>query len=185
MKCEKCNIETATIHLTEIIKDSKSEVHLCEKCARDIGLNSKLSGFTISIPEMLTFLNKNDLEGVETGDRCKICGTGFLDYTKTGLIGCPQCYENIKQSIMSIAEGIHGTVIHKGKIPKNYISNDNELQSENFFENTDVKTETLNDLKKYLEKAVLEEDYENAALYRDKIDEMLKLNEAKIAEKNI
>jgi protein arginine kinase activator len=178
MKCERCSLEIATIHLTEIIKDSKSEVHLCEKCARDIGLNAKLSGFSISIPEMLTFLNKSDLEGVETGDRCKICGTGFFEYSKTGLIGCPQCYENIKQSIKPVAEGIHGSVIHKGKIPKYFINEESDVKSE---ENTSIiveKTETLEDIKHLLEQAVLEENYENAAIYRDKIDYMLKLSEA-------
>lgn len=178
MKCERCSIETATIHLTEIIKDSKSEVHLCEKCAREIGLNSKLSGFSISIPEMLTFLNKSDLDGVESDDRCRICGTGFLDYSKTGLIGCPHCYENIKQSIMPIAEGIHGTVIHKGKIPKNFIKEKETHDSVEKSAESDENIVTLTVLKQNLEKAVLDENYENAALYRDKIDAMLKLNEA-------
>ena len=178
MKCEKCNLDIATIHLTEIIKDTKSEVHLCEKCAREIGLNAKLSGFSISIPEMLTFLNKNDLEGVETGDRCKICGTGFFDYSKTGLIGCPQCYENIKQTIKPVAEGIHGSVIHKGKIPKYFIKEEIEDKVEETALIHEEKTETIEDLKQLLEKAVLEENYENAAIYRDKIDNILKKIEA-------
>jgi hypothetical protein len=42
----------ATVHLTEIIKNVKSEVHLCEACARGIGLNSKLSNFSLTVPDM-------------------------------------------------------------------------------------------------------------------------------------
>ncbi|HUW57720.1 MAG TPA: hypothetical protein VMZ92_13860 [Planctomycetota bacterium] len=36
--CQICKKNVATVHLTEIIKDKKREIHLCEGCARKKGL---------------------------------------------------------------------------------------------------------------------------------------------------
>ncbi len=34
MQCDICKKKKATVHLTEIIDDQMSEMHLCEECAR-------------------------------------------------------------------------------------------------------------------------------------------------------
>ena len=34
MVCDVCGKKQATVHLTEIVDDSMSELHLCEECAR-------------------------------------------------------------------------------------------------------------------------------------------------------
>ena len=36
MLCEKCNKRVATIHLIKLINGEKSEVRLCESCAKEI-----------------------------------------------------------------------------------------------------------------------------------------------------
>ena len=34
MLCERCNKNPATVHVTKVLNDRKTEVHLCEQCAK-------------------------------------------------------------------------------------------------------------------------------------------------------
>jgi len=108
MICEKCSQNDATIHLTEIIKNEKSEVHLCERCAREIGLNSKLSNFSISIPEMLSFLDLDEIDKNQDINQCRTCGFSYINYSTEGNLGCPDCYTYLKDQIMPVIAGFHG-----------------------------------------------------------------------------
>jgi len=97
MFCERCKKNEATIHLSEVVKNIKSEVHLCEQCARDVGLNTKISNFTLSLPEMLTFLNVDETSDSREHRRCHSCGSSFMDYRKNGKLGCPDCYNFLSE----------------------------------------------------------------------------------------
>jgi hypothetical protein len=92
MYCERCKKNEATIHLSEIMKDIKSEVHLCEHCAREVGLNTKISNFTLTLPEMLTFMNVDEVNDFQGKKRCSTCGCDFIEYKTNGKLGCPDCY---------------------------------------------------------------------------------------------
>ena len=41
MKCNICKKEIATIHLTEIINNKIKEIHVCEKCAKEKGIETE------------------------------------------------------------------------------------------------------------------------------------------------
>ena len=169
MFCERCKNIEATIHLTEIIKDVKSEVHLCENCAREIGLNSKLSNFSLSIPEMLSFLDVNEVDEYASGGVCKSCGLSFVDYSREYKLGCPDCYTHMGDSLQPVIAAYHGSTIHGGKHPSN---------PEGAVTATYVKTvrlipkRSVEELKELLDRAVTDERYEEAAVLRDRIREM-------------
>ncbi len=166
MLCERCKNNEATIHLTEIIKDIKSELHLCEGCARDIGLNSKLSNFSLSIPEMLSFLDVEDVNEYVDTNLCKSCGFTFMDYQKSKKLGCPDCYTFLGDSLRPVVTAYHGSMKHYGKIPNNMATVSKE-------ENTvEEKTLTESELQQQLNEAVMEERYEDAAILRDRISEL-------------
>jgi len=168
MLCEKCRNREATIHLTEIIKDVKSEVHLCEICAREIGLNSKLSNFSISVPEMLSFLDIEELDNLKDENMCQNCGFTYMDYNRTGKLGCPDCYAYLDEHLRSVIIGYHGSDKHVGKSPDNHLS---PLESK---DSASAKNdESAEMLQRQLEKAVLEERYEEAAILRDRINDIL------------
>jgi len=166
MFCEICKKAEATIHLTEIIKDVKSEIHLCENCAREIGLNSKLSNFSISVPEMLTFLDVNDVE--EKGDDtiCRTCGLSFVDYSRNGKLGCQDCYRYLRDSLLSVIVSYHGEKRHVGKLPGNICGSGSAVSAPVSGERAGY---TVAELRERLEKAVEEERYEDAAILRDRI----------------
>ena len=46
--CQVCKKNVATVHLTEIIKENKREIHLCEECAAKKGVAFKSHQFSIS-----------------------------------------------------------------------------------------------------------------------------------------
>jgi protein arginine kinase activator len=170
MQCERCKNIEATIHLTEIIKDVKSEVHLCESCARGIGVNSKLSNFSLSIPELLSFLDLNEVEDCVDGGMCKSCGLTFMDFSREGKLGCPDCYKYLNDSLKSVILGFHGATRHIGKHPNNTMAGDRDA----YVKPVQVISEkkSIEELKRQLNKAVFEERYEEAAVIRDKIREI-------------
>lgn len=172
MLCERCKERDATVHLTEIIKNVKSEVHLCEVCAREIGLNAQLSSFSLSVPDMLSFLDVNEID--ENGDTtaCASCGYTFIDYKKNGKLGCPDCYRYLKSSLYPVMTNYHGSAQHVGKVPMNFVEQGSRgvMLLEKVRSRT--STMTVTEMKKKLEEAVREERYEDAAVLRDRIQEI-------------
>jgi len=90
MLCDLCNKNPATVHLTEIIDDQMSELHLCEECARQksalmeqqFGLSDLLAG----LAEFVEKPNK-DVE-VAVSLKCASCGLTYEDFKKIGRLGC-------------------------------------------------------------------------------------------------
>lgn len=170
MFCERCKKEEATIHLTEIIKEERSEVNLCESCAKEIGLNSKLSKFSISLPDMLSFMKMDELPEREVNDDslvCQTCGMTFSSYARQGKLGCSDCYNYLEDAIVKIIKGYHSDKKHIGKIPKTVYETDAENKI-----SADVSA--VDELQERLRNAVSEERYEEAAILRDKINSAAK-----------
>ena len=169
MLCERCKNIEATIHLTEIIKDVKSEVHLCESCAREIGLNSKLSNFSLSIPEMLSFLDVSEIDENSAGSVCKSCGLSFMDYGRDNKLGCPDCYVHLDDSLKSVIAGFHGATRHVGKQPS---APSIAVEAYARTPRTVTVKKSIDELRNQLGRAVYAERYEEAAQLRDRINEM-------------
>jgi len=169
MYCERCKKNEATIHLSEIIKDIKSEVHLCEQCARDVGLNTKISNFTLTLPEMLTFLNVDEVNDYQGKKRCGRCGCDFIEYKKNGRLGCPDCYIELADQLEPVMNSYHGDAKHCGKFPS-FNNGENSVYIKPVKQDAD--SENIQKLQAELEEAVREERYEDAAVLRDRIIEM-------------
>ena len=169
MLCERCKKNEATIHLSEVIKDMKSEIHLCESCANEVGLNAKISNFSLSIPEMLTFLNVDEITDYNDDKYCTTCSSGFIDYKKNGKLGCPECYNNMAEFIASVIIGHHGEKRHIGKSP---VYNEKAYYSDGDLRNYKVNDENTDYLQAQLASAIDDERYEEAAILRDKIKDI-------------
>ena len=46
MVCDQCRERDAVVHLTQIVENAVSQVHLCERCAAERGIET-----TISVPQ--------------------------------------------------------------------------------------------------------------------------------------
>jgi protein arginine kinase activator len=157
MLCEICKQSQATVHLTEIINDQMSELHLCEACANQKGAQVE-SHFGLSdlLSGLAEFGKTQEPEEVPA-KACANCGMTYDDFRKVGRLGCADCYATFKRSLGSLLKRIHGSPIHVGKSPSRLIKTAKVAKSE------------LLELKRKLERAIDEEAFEEAARLRDQI----------------
>ncbi len=156
MVCELCKQSQATVHLTEIVNDQMTELHLCEACANQkgaqveshFGLSDLLSG--------LAETSKTQEPDEVSTKVCPNCGMSYDDFRKVGRLGCADCYPTFKRSLGSLLKRIHGSPIHLGKSPARLVKP------------AKAKTE-LAELKRKLERAIEQEEFEEAARLRDQI----------------
>ena len=160
MICQICNKKSATVHLTEIINDQMTELHLCEQCAKEKGIAGL--GQPFGLQDLLAGLvdfGTPVTSGKKTALQCPNCKMMYNDFRKVGRLGCSQCYETFKETLEPLLKKVHGAVQHIGKTP---------LRDEAGFK---IKKE-LQDLHLKLQKAIQAEAFEEAAIIRDKIKKL-------------
>src|SRR5512135_675761 len=119
MMCNLCNKNQATVHLTEIIDDQMSELHLCDDCARkksmqmeqQFGLSDLLGGLV----EYGKQLSGSDKAAAAVS--CSACGLTYDDFRKIGRLGCSECYASFAKHLGPLLKRIHGASQHVGKVP--------------------------------------------------------------------
>ena len=156
MLCEVCKQAQATVHLTEIVNDQMTELHLCEACANQKGAQVESHfGLADLLSELADFSKTQEPEEVAT-KACPTCGMTYEDFRKVGRLGCTQCYQTFKRSLGSLLKRIHGAPVHLGKAPGRLVKPE-QAKSE------------LVDLKRKLSRAIDQEEFEEAARLRDQI----------------
>jgi len=161
MICEVCGKKEATVHLTEIVNDKITKLHLCEDCARAKG-NEMEEHFGLSdLLAGLADLGANIEPEVMETIKCPSCGFTYQDFKKTGRLGCGECYDAFKKHLAPLLKRIHSADRHVGKVPL-------------MVGKTVKDTRTLQELKIRLEKAIQLEEFEEAARLRDKIKDLEK-----------
>jgi protein arginine kinase activator len=81
----------------------------------------------------------------------------YDDFRKVGRLGCADCYTTFKRSLSSLLKRIHGSPIHIGKSPMRLIKPAKASKAE------------LLELRRKLERAIGNEEFEEAARLRDQI----------------
>ena len=170
MTCDSCGKKKETVHLTEIVDEQMSEMHLCEECARQkssqmeqqFGLADLLAG--LSDPSKAATASKESEKSVL---KCSRCDLLYEDFRKFGRLGCGECYTSFKEHLNGLLRKIHGSNKYLGKTPSQYPAN--QTQSSPQAATALLPSENLPDLKKQLQSAIAAEDFEKAAMIRDKI----------------
>jgi protein arginine kinase activator len=164
MTCDVCGKNPATVHLTEIVDEQMSELHLCEECARkkstqmeqQFGLSDLLAGLANFDKPQSAAAQEQELSL-----RCPGCGLTYKDFKKVGRLGCGECYNTFKKYLAPLLKRIHGANLHYGKCPAS------KAQAKG-----SKKKPELQDLRFKLQKAIENEEYEEAARLRDQIRQM-------------
>lgn len=167
MICGICGKNQATVHLTEIVDDKMTELHICEGCAQKKGAQME-SHFGLA--DLLAGLA--DLGGgqfaktkKETKVKCPRCGLTYEDFKRIGRLGCGECYSAFKEALLPLLKRIHGSTQHYGKSPTKKTTKVTNA----------VKTrDELQELREKLQKAIQLEQFEEAAKLRDKVRELEK-----------
>lgn len=156
-KCDNCG-KPATHHSVEIIKGEKIEKHLCDSCAADEGLAIKAVHTPIN--ELLTnFVKLHSGAPVESKTElaCDNCGTTFEEFRQHSLLGCSQCYSVFEEQLAPLIERAHESATHHiGKVPQR--AGDGEHRQQRLLQ-----------VRRKLNDAVDDENYELAAKLRDEI----------------
>jgi protein arginine kinase activator len=156
MFCEKCGKNHATTHIKTVVNGIVREYNLCENCANAFSYSGNiLTGMLASM-----FGDITNLSSTVEQRQCPVCKSSFADIAKSGKAGCTECYKTFYNELLPYLKRVHGSTKHVGKIP-----NSAPLVAR-------PKTETIEDLRAKLSQLVVEENYEQAAIVRDKIKEM-------------
>jgi protein arginine kinase activator len=156
MLCDICKQNVATVHLTQMVEGKTKKVDLCEACSKEKGVDDP-TGF--SLADLLLGLGAaQEMAQAAAGSdlKCPACGFTQADFKKTGRLGCAECYTTFAEGLEGLLKSMHKGTKHMGKVPQ-------QLQ-----QHKDC-VEKLNHLQKKLEKAVADEDFEQAAVLRDEI----------------
>ncbi len=158
MLCERCNQRPATVHLTQVINNQKTEMNVCEYCANE--LQQEAWGFStqFNLHKFLGSLIGEDYnQAIKIKEEsCPKCGISKEHFAKGGLLGCADCYQSFRSQIIPLVRRVHGTVQHTGKVPKR-TGGKARISKE------------IKELKDKMQKAIANEEFEHAAMLRDQI----------------
>lgn len=168
MLCDGCGKKEATVHLTEIVNEKITKLHLCEACAKDKGAEMEEHFGLSDLLAGLADLGAHVEPEVMAMIKCSSCGFTYQDFKKVGRFGCSECYEAFKKQLDPLLKRIHGSNRHVGKVP---------LTAGKAVKET-TALQSIKELKAQLEKAVQAEEFEKAAKLRDKIRELEGNNKA-------
>lgn len=158
MVCENCHKNEATATVTKYINGELSISHLCVECAAKLGLGL---GELPTLNNMLSGLFSDFTPTSRQVTRCPLCGASYDDFARSGKAGCANCYDTFYQQLLPSLQRIHGKTRHTGKLPCS----------------AGIKARIasqLEELKRELSESVTKQEFEQAAILRDKINELEK-----------
>ena len=162
MMCEECGQRAAKFHLMTIINGDRIERNLCPVCMakhqKQIpGIDlSNLAGILNSMLEGGRAQNQQQDDGEWDGCVCEQCGMTYREFQKGGMLGCASCYQAFKTPLTALLQRVHGNTQHAGRVPGGVHSGVSIRMN-------------IDRLKQKLQKAIDDEEYEQAAKLRDAI----------------
>lgn len=155
--CQKCKQARATVHITDVI--DKRDRHLCDECAEREGVIVK-HGHQTTNAILQEFIKQKTGLGAADAQTCPRCGISFREFRLKGLLGCPFDYEAFRNLLLPLIERAHqGGKHHVGKSP---LTTDDRGK----------KISGLRKLRRELQEALDQENYELAARVRDQLRDM-------------
>lgn len=182
MQCEICKKKEAIIFVKEVIFGETKTHALCEDCAKKHKETLMPSSMQIDklIQSLMNFAeeeikdkktNKKIIKKQKT-KRCEKCGSTYDEVIVSGWPGCEYCYKTFEKELLEIVAKTSKEITYVGDFPKS--TNKKNVNNKNDDKEKIIKYKVeLND-------AIKIEDYEKAAMLRDKIKKL----EAKNKKKN-
>lgn len=165
--CEECGVNEACYTISVMMGGQITQRHLCADCMAKMNMNlaagnvkhllsAIMSAITGSVEEALDAAAQENDEAAGAAVVCERCGISLSQFTKSGKLGCPQCYKAFREQLTPMLQQIHGRVQHAGRKPL-----DTEAAQR--------RRAVYDRLTRQLEQAVAMEDFESAAVLRDQL----------------
>ncbi len=184
MKCQNCGKHAATVRYMQDINGVKTEMFLCDRCAKDMNIDMNFNldfdlGFTDVFSSLFGDSSMVKPIAIEEGLMCDACGMSYDEFASTGMLGCENCYRVFNKKLDNVIKRLHGNNRHV----------QNEKRVRPILKKKKEKDTTLEDeikvLKEKLEGCIKVEDYEQAAILRDKIRALEKTLEQRNLERGV
>ena len=157
MLCDQCHERDAVLNLTQIVENAVTQLHLCEKCAAERGIETTVSMPKHPLGDFLEAVQQQALQLPGDAARCAYCGTSLRDFRSSGRLGCAHCYGAFENSLRDLLRRVHGSAQHVGR--RYQVPNPALLE----------RDASLGALRTQLQEAIEREDFESAARLRDEI----------------
>lgn len=164
-KCSRCHINPVTIKLTRIVKGKVIEMNLCQSCAAELSpYQKKFSPAQQSLNALIDMLKAEksiapeaETETAEAAPDavCPACGVAYSAYQRSLMLGCAKCYDSFSEPLLADIRKVHGSVQHCGRVPPEQRRRVSLLK-------------IAEAIKQELQEAIDDEDFERAALLRDR-----------------
>ena len=168
MFCDICKKNPPTIHFTQIVNGRETKLNICESCAKDAGILSNI------LPDKPAFFLSPLVAGLgadtkeNAGKKCPVCGLAWREFQETGKLGCAACYKTFREELLPLLKQLHGSQQHQGKEPALETAAAKQPGGE------ESPEKVIKKLEQELKEAVQKEEYEKAALLRDRIQALKK-----------
>lgn len=159
MLCDECGKKEAVFKATQIGKNRKKVLNLCQDCAKKHGFEADLSAITFSMGNILaSIIKQSEAESTKPLPKvkCAGCGLSYAEFRQHGRLGCSRCYVTFYDNLKDLLRRIHGSNDHVGKVPRS--------AQEEFIARKELKR-----LQQEMRRAVEKEEFEKAANLRDQI----------------
>ncbi len=157
MLCDLCHKNKATVHYTEIVDGQIIKLNMCERCFKKKEL---MMNVPFNVSALLAGLTQVGQGISEQSVVCSFCGMKLSDFRKRGKLGCSECYTAFRKQLLPLLKTIHKSFYHRGHVSKESLPSE-EVDSGKY----------IQELKNRLSECIKKEEYETAALIRDKIRE--------------
>ena len=156
MLCDTCHERDAVVNLTTIENNAVHQLHLCERCAAERGVETTVAKPKHPLGEFLQAVHQQT--AVSTADtQCSFCNSTMADFRTTGRWGCARCYSTFEAGIRELLRRVHGNHRHVGRAYRPPMSEQLE------------RSAVLGELRERLRRAIEGEQFEIAADLRDRI----------------
>ena len=145
------------VHLTQIVESAVTQLHLCEKCAAERGVETTVAPTKHPLGDFLQAVQNQLVVAQGDATRCTFCSMTYRDFKGSGRLGCAHCYDAFERSLRELLRRVHGNSRHVGR---RYEAPQPEAME---------KVSTLGELRDRLRRAIESEQFELAADLRDRI----------------
>ncbi len=152
MICDICGERDAIVVIQKVSNNVRHELHLCMKCATERGLVAKNGRLEMS----LTGLFEDVAASKKFDKMCPVCGRRLSDIKKTLKFGCPECYGIFAEELKAVKKEKGMKETYTGSMPER-LANFRSVLTDRML------------LQSKMEQSVASEDYEKAAIYRDRL----------------
>ncbi len=179
MLCEECRQKEATIHIVKQKDGRQTEINLCEQCARkkeelEVSFEPQFSLHKL-FASMLNQSLRDSRRAQQAADtQCPSCGLTFSQFSQIGRIGCSECFRAFEEQLKPLLRRIHAGSAHTGKVPHQILGRVQAVRE-------------IDLLKEELQAKIENEEFEEAAVLRDRIralEEEIHQGQAGRGEKN-